>query len=279
MSSRNRRRQSRPSPANPRPSQRRRSSGARSQSSGANGPLEKLVLSYLMTKGFISEDNLNQFIANIDTQAHNIEGLVRKINSNISFLDFEIRKRAHETDGVIYWTLVNNRNDDTAQLASSMTPKQLNYFKKVMDKIVSNKGRLALHHAGAKRFNLETGKEMDRMIPIALDEGWLEKRNGFYFLGVRTYEDLRTYLKEINPANCNLCSKICIFGLRCSEEAEVQGCEARVHHGCADKWFQSRERKCPKCKAKWGNSNGSHSLDSEDEKKDNGKETDEEFDE
>lgn len=54
------------------------------------------------------------------------------LNRNLAFVFMEIRRATSETDGRVYWCLVNARSDAIAQSATTYTPAEIDLFKRIV---------------------------------------------------------------------------------------------------------------------------------------------------
>ena len=157
---------------------------------------------------------------------------VRAANHAISNLDLEIRSALHQTSRQRVYALVNTTSDPATQLATTFTPDELGFVKRVLDSMFeSNNSRrhevmavptlyaLKLHNktAGGRRVSAQgaaaangdgeatqgggaqpiTIMQAEKVLQGLLDQGWLEKsRKGFVSLSPRALMELRGWLIE-----------------------------------------------------------------------------------
>lgn len=58
---------------------------------------------------------------------------ITDINKHLNFLFLEIRKKASELDGKLYYGLINNKQDSESNpLNTAYTTNEINLFKKVV---------------------------------------------------------------------------------------------------------------------------------------------------
>ncbi|KAI9594001.1 Nse1 non-SMC component of SMC5-6 complex-domain-containing protein [Syncephalis fuscata] len=179
---------------------------------------------------------------------------IAEVNRGIDKYDLEFRKAANEDTGVIYWALVNTNGDKIAQYATGYSSQELQYFKRILDKIIKPDDEVfavssihALNDAPATMTRVNTEALLNRFIA----DGWLShSSNGYYALGIRCLLELQTSLKDeyMILKECTLCMDIISKGERCDDER----CDARLHYHCAQRYFRPDvPHKCLICQKPW----------------------------
>lgn len=169
----------------------------------------------------ISEDQVRHYIS--------------KAREAVAPLDYDIRSTYHQTTREQVWALINAHSDPSTQLATSRTPDEMAFIKRLLDAMFEtyNTQRqevMAVTAAQARkvarpsaRENAPAGEvdgdepptpqqqqqqqqaadrglkhsEVERLLPSLVDEGWFElSEEGFYSLSVRSLMELRTWLLE-----------------------------------------------------------------------------------
>jgi hypothetical protein len=203
----------------------------------------------------------------------------------LSPFDYEIRSTQHQISKERVYALVNSASDPLTQLATTRTPEELFFVKRLMDamfetfntnrkEVMAVTGMQAIHRSitkgGGGRQSLgESTQSVDKGLTQELaektlsslvKEGWLERsKNGYYTLSPRALMELRSWLVETyndsdDPEDwqrikfCEACKEIVTIGQRCVE----LDCIVRLHDICQDSYWRSRpDKTCPKCETEW----------------------------
>eukprot|EP01098_Paradermamoeba_levis_P002157 TRINITY_DN1255_c0_g1_i2.p1 TRINITY_DN1255_c0_g1~~TRINITY_DN1255_c0_g1_i2.p1 ORF type:complete len:239 (+),score=51.80 TRINITY_DN1255_c0_g1_i2:50-766(+) len=187
------------------------------------------------------------------------------INESLHFMNMEIRKIASEHDGKVYYGLINNKNDELTQLATSYSLEQINFFKRFIDLIMTEakdgeveegmikRSEQQHHNQNTTTTTTTTSLQLEDTVRRLVDDFWLYRsERGMLSLGVRTFLELREYF-EMNYQDCcfdcTLCSELVIKGQKCRNEK----CNTRLHYHCASRWFARRTgpKTCPTCTNAW----------------------------
>ncbi|MDA4131879.1 MAG: non-structural maintenance of chromosomes element 1 family protein, partial [Thaumarchaeota archaeon] len=207
-------------------------------------------------------------------------------------LDYDIRSAAHQVNSgsrdARVWAVINTNSDPSTQLATSHTPDEIAYIKRLLDamfetyntrrmEVMAVTWQQAVKLARPARRDTQGDGEEDRvpaptdkglkhseveaLLPSLVHEGWLEKSPaGFWGLAPRALLELFSWL--LNSYNdqsgegdvwqrvkfCEACKEIVTIGQRCAD----RDCHIRLHDICMDAYFRSRrERTCPRCKRPW----------------------------
>ncbi|KAG0358579.1 hypothetical protein BG005_002135 [Podila minutissima] len=189
---------------------------------------------------------------------------IGQLNEGLNSVEFEFRRSQDETNGDPIIALTNTNGQKIAQVATSYSPTELEYFKHLLDAIVMAddeayciSSTAALNESG-KLKNKEnkpltlSKKDADALLDRYIKDRWLIKsKSGALSLSMRSLLELQTYLKETygnQMQECTLCMEIITKGQRCTTSA----CAARLHHHCARTYFQNMNNpSCPTCNGPW----------------------------
>lgn len=176
---------------------------------------------------------------------HMVE-LIRTINASILPFHLEVKKGICEDDGTNYYCLVNNVENNITRLSSDYTPNELEFFKKLVESIVENEGRVGSRAALNLVERLDkkmTKQEAEFLLERLQTERWVLQKEGKVSLSVRSILELNQYIQQVYPDYvkvCNMCNLICLKGEACEE------CGVKLHHHCAVRYFRDR-RDNPRC--------------------------------
>ncbi|KUI55157.1 hypothetical protein VP1G_02494 [Cytospora mali] len=153
---------------------------------------------------------------------------ISRAREAIAPLDYDIRTTYHQLDRHQVWALINVHSDPSTQLATSRTPDEISFIKRVLDAMFEtyNTNRqevMAVTAAQARKLarpptmpnngnqngnadgdeatqqrGADRGlkhSEIERLLPSLVDEGWFEESDeGFYSLSPRSLLELKTWL-------------------------------------------------------------------------------------
>ncbi|CAN8103047.1 unnamed protein product [Discula destructiva] len=156
--------------------------------------------------------------------------IMHKTREAVAPLDYDLRSTVHQTSREQVWALVNAHSDPSTQLATSRTPDEIAFIKRMLDAMFEtyNTPRLevmAITAAQARKVARpppraepeqngdEDGEdalnqtqqaadrglkhsEIERLLPSMVDEGWFEQSDEFYSLSARSLIELKTWLMQ-----------------------------------------------------------------------------------
>lgn len=165
-----------------------------------------------------------------DVTDDQIRSIISKCREAVAPLDYDIRATLHQMTREQVWALVNAHSDPATQLATSRTPDEISFVKRMLDAMFEsyNTRRLevmAIDAAQARkvarpppqnnnRDGDEDGEEeapqtqraadkglkhsdVERLLPSLVAEGWFEVSDGgYYTLSPRALLELKTWLLE-----------------------------------------------------------------------------------
>ena len=172
--------------------------------------------------------------------------LVTKVNRNIRRFNLQISRGPTETDGTVYYALINTADNEITRLSNHWSQKELLYFRRLVSAIIeSRNGTISSTKA------LNTGREDDLKFTMTsaeslinkwVEQKWLEEINdGSLAIGVRTLLEMNVYIREyFEVQDCFRCKTLCIRGSNCVS------CDIKLHFHCVDSQFIP-QNKCPNC--------------------------------
>lgn len=157
-----------------------------------------------------------------------ITSMVQTVNAKIAPLDYEIRSHRDQQDKTLTYALVNTASDALTQLATSFTPDEIAYIKRLLDamfeenntktrEVMAIKQMRATQLAKAPPRNRQsqagavegentqqeanvksiTQSDSERILSQLVVQGFFQKSaRGYYSLAPRALMELRSYLKE-----------------------------------------------------------------------------------
>ena len=180
-----------------------------------------------------------------------ISEVVTKVNRRIRRFNLQISRGPNETDGTVYYALINTADNEITRMANMWSQKEILYFRKLLSAIVESDNSFI---SSTKALNI--GREEDLKFSITSSENlinkwveqkWFEEINeGSIAVGVRTLLEMNVFIREQfgEVRDCFRCKTICIRGSNC------MSCEIKLHFHCIDSQFIPNN-KCPNCSKQW----------------------------
>ena len=194
----------------------------------------------------------------------------------------------NQANGTMIWALVNSTSDPLTQVATTHTPEEMGFIKRLLDAMFETfntkkhevmaitslqalagkiiKGASRDNEAGEEAANTQTvdkgltKDQAEKTLNSLVLEGWmLRSKEGYHSLSPRAVMELRgwlvdTYNDSEDPDEwqrikfCEACKGIITIGQRCID----QDCNVRLHNICQTAYWNSRpSKKCPKCNTEW----------------------------
>lgn len=186
---------------------------------------------------------------------------VKKVNNALTIVNLEIRRMIDEQTEKHMLAIVNTKADEIAQLATQFTSHEIEFIKRLIENIFTAPRRA---YCVSSTIAIGLGKDMDPELSSTkadiickklINQGWITKDAGFYFLSPRSLLELQSYLRgsyEEYMHSCLACKDIVTRGLACSTE----GCDLYAHHYCKPRLHSMLQMKgevrlCNKCKKPW----------------------------
>lgn len=207
----------------------------------------------------------------------------------VSMFDFEIRSTVHQVTKKRIYAFVNTTSDPQTQLATTYSPDELSFIKRVLDlmfdkfnspraevlaitemqaiKVARPDRRRSAQVDGdssATQTPADKGlkhSEVEKMLTSLVEAGWFERSRGSYYtLSARALLELRPWLIETYndpdaPADewqrIKSC-EACKDILTVGLRCDEPNCIFRLHNMCEEGfWRTRRDKKCPKCSTAW----------------------------
>ncbi|KAK9122529.1 hypothetical protein Sjap_012131 [Stephania japonica] len=196
------------------------------------------------------------------------------INKELAYVQFELRACRNQYNGEVCYGVVNNVADEQAKLGTKYSVPQITFYKSVVEAIVNDvTGQGCISNINALYVQLEsqlaigsqsqggpstippairnfTMSQKEKTLEELVKDGWLcSTSDGNIGLGVRSFLDLRSWLRMNDVPTCDICNEAGVKAELCHKE----GCMVRIHSYCLKKKFPRRaERVCPVCGSLWG---------------------------
>ncbi|CAG2110206.1 unnamed protein product [Medioppia subpectinata] len=214
----------------------------------------KYLIQSLMWRQCVSEDNLKRLVTKCKrgeeaaTEASNelVAEVVTRVNRQMRAYNISVSRGPNESDGTIYYALINTADNDITRMANSWSQKELLYFRKLMAAIIENKNSCI---ASTKMLNIGREDDIKFSLPVSetLTNKWVEQKwfedvsDGKIAIGIRTLLEMSVYIRErFEVQDCFRCKILCIRGLNC------MSCDTKLHYHCSDVQFIP-DNKCPNC--------------------------------
>ncbi|KAI4213195.1 MAG: hypothetical protein LQ351_004141 [Letrouitia transgressa] len=213
------------------------------------------------------------------------------VNTRISPFDLQIRSSFHQSTRERICALVNTTSDPIIQLATTHSPDEISFLKRVLDAMfetyntprhevmaITSMQAVKLHKSPDDRRETQNGSttqgssgqglkvsEAEKMLKTLVDEGWFEKsKKGFYSLTPRALMELKGWLidtyndlddeedeDEERPLKIKQCVA-CKEIVTMGQRCPKRNCACRIHDICTQNFFRmQRNRNCPACKTEW----------------------------
>ncbi|KAL0437264.1 UNVERIFIED_CONTAM: hypothetical protein Sradi_0434300 [Sesamum radiatum] len=178
---------------------------------------------------------------------------LRKINAELSYVQFELRACRNQYNGNVYYGVVNNVSDDQSKLGTKYTVPQIAFYKGIVEAIIQDaeaggcisstdalnirlepqvhvatdsqsQGGATQVPAAFKNFSMS---QKEKTLEQLVKDQWLcTMPDGKIGIGVRSFLDLRSWFRSNEVPACEVCN-----------EAAVK--IGRVCPGCGTQWHSS----------------------------------------
>lgn len=224
-----------------------------------------------------------------------VRSYLGKAREAISPLDYDIRNTYHQITREQIWAVINAHSDLSTQLATSRTPDELAFIKRVLDAMFESYNTprqevMAVTAAQARKVarppvrnnnNEEENEsqqqraadrglkhsEVEKLLPSLVDEGWFElSDDGYYSLSPKSLMELRVWLLDAynDPdaapeewQRIKFC-EACKEIVTAGQRCPDRDCNVRFHDRCAEAYWRARRgaaKTCPKCQTAWTGQN------------------------
>lgn len=183
--------------------------------------------------------------------------LVQNTNKKLQRFNMMVRASMDEITGTRYYVLISTVDNEITQAASHYNPKQIEFFKLILQAIVSDPNGVIDDEnlkSLAERASLVTTSRTRSTLPEYrqlfnewLVKEWLKTVPDGITLGVRSTAELDVFIKQKLVAqpddlNCRSCNSISIYSKSCPS------CGARFHKRCSKMSIDQETGNCKSCK-------------------------------
>lgn len=229
----------------------------------------RLFMQAMLSHRILEESRAEEIYDNVcvktNVDKNDFSDFIAVINKEINDVDFALRRSVDQYNSVAIIALVNTKSDEAAKLATTYTPNELAYFKRILELIITADNEaysissIAAIREGPRLKSPISQRESEWLLAKLVKDQWLKRRtDGYYVLHMRSIIELQDYMKETfedDVHECLMCMEIVTIGERCSQER----CSVRLHLHCAAGYFPEDENgaaiKCPTCSTSWKRSN------------------------
>ncbi|KAH8758459.1 Nse1 non-SMC component of SMC5-6 complex-domain-containing protein [Diaporthe sp. PMI_573] len=241
-----------------------------------------------------AEDDSARRITSDSINDNTFRQYISKAREAVASLDYDIRNSYHQISREQIWALINAHSDPSTQMATSRTPDEISFIKRVLDAMFEtyNTPRqevMAVTAAQARKVArpaapVQDGdadreepaqrtadralkhSEIERLLPSLVAEGWFEESDeGFYSLSPRSLMELKTWLvaayndPDVGPDSwqrIKFC-EACKEIVTIGQRCPGRDCNTRIHDICTEAYWRTRRggRTCPRCETEWTGKN------------------------
>ncbi|KAL2236360.1 non-structural maintenance of chromosomes element 1 homolog [Sesamum indicum] len=239
------------------------------------------LIQSLLSRGPLKEDDFRSIFSQLTGKASGsqqqlLNEYLRKINAELSYVQFELRACRNQYNGNVYYGVVNNVSDDQAKLGTKYTVPQIAFYKGIIEAIIQDEeaggcisstdalnirlepqvyvasdsqsqGGATQVPAAFKSFSMS---QKEKTLEQLVKDQWLcTMRDGKIGIGVRSFLDLRSWFRANEVPACEVCNEAALKAQICQNEA----CNVRLHAYCLKKKFSQQRigRVCPGCGTQW----------------------------
>ncbi|PIN22768.1 Non-SMC (structural maintenance of chromosomes) element 1 protein (NSE1) [Handroanthus impetiginosus] len=239
------------------------------------------LIQALLSRGPLKEDEFRSIFSQVTgrtsgSQQQLFNEYLRKINAELSYVQFEMRACRNQYDGNVYYGVVNNVSDEQSKLGTKYSVPQIAFYKGIVEAIIQDaEARGCIFNTEALNIRLETqvpgannleSQGVSSQVPTAFKNFSMSQKEktldqlikdqwlcsipvGKIGIGVRSFLDLRSWFRTNEVPACEVCNDAAVKAQLCQNEA----CNVRLHPYCLEKKFsrQRVERACPGCGTRW----------------------------
>eukprot|EP01094_Clydonella_sp_ATCC50884_P026103 TRINITY_DN7050_c0_g1_i1.p1 TRINITY_DN7050_c0_g1~~TRINITY_DN7050_c0_g1_i1.p1 ORF type:complete len:254 (-),score=104.35 TRINITY_DN7050_c0_g1_i1:373-1050(-) len=213
----------------------------------------RLLVQYLLSHKAASEDALVQE-SGLTSAAH-LAPALGLINQKIEPLGLKV-DRVKDEEGMVWYGVANTAADPFCSHASALDPPEVEYFKRLLDSIVTD-GSVLYQFAKNMTSDNMTRERKEAVLKKLVDLKWLEldrsQKAHALRLGVRSLLELQSFLEDKygdDLVDCIICQELVLKGERCPNFP----CEGQLHTHCRKLHFARKapdEQVCPLCTKLW----------------------------
>ncbi|KAK4441511.1 hypothetical protein Salat_0486000 [Sesamum alatum] len=239
------------------------------------------LIQSLLSRGPLEEDDFRSIFSQLTgktsgSQQQLFNEYLRKINAELSYVQFELRACRNQYDGNVYYGVVNNVSDDQSKLGTKYTVPQIAFYKGIVEAIIQDvEAGGCISSTDALNIRLESQvhaatdsqsqggatqvppafknfsmSQKEKTLEQLVKDQWLcTMPDGKIGVGVRSFLDLRSWFRTNDVPACEVCNEAAVKAQLCQNEA----CNVRLHAYCLKKKFSQQRvgRVCPGCGTQW----------------------------
>lgn len=236
------------------------------------------LIQALLTRGPLTEVEFRSILGKIigkssgkQREQRLLNEYLGKINSELCYVQLELRACQNQYDGLVYYGVVNNVPDEQSKLGTKYTVPQIAFYRGIVEAIIQDaEAGGFIYNTAALNVKLEAqvlgATDSQSQIPPAfknfslsqkekalnqlVKDQWLcSTPEGMIGIGVRSFLDLRSWFRINEVPACEVCNEAAIKAQLCQNEA----CNVRLHLYCLKKKFSGQKagRVCPGCGTQW----------------------------
>ncbi|KAL7084427.1 hypothetical protein ACP275_14G222600 [Erythranthe tilingii] len=237
------------------------------------------LIQVLLSRGPLKENDFSSIFSRVTgrtsgPQQQLLNEYLRKINTELSYVQLELRACRNQYDGNVYYGVVNNVSDEQSKLGTKYTVPQIAFYKGIVEAIIQDaEARGCIFNTDALNIRLDTQvhgvtdsqphagqippafknfsmSQKEKTLEQLVKDNWLcSMPDGKIGIGVRSFLDLRSWFRANEVPACEVCNEAAVKAQLCQNEA----CNVRLHPYCLKKKFSQQrvERVCPGCGTQW----------------------------
>jgi len=173
---------------------------------------------------------------------------ITEVNHMIRPYNMQISRGPNESDGKVFYALINNSDNEITRLSHQWTTKEIVFFRKLLAAIINSPNHF-ITSTKALNIGREDNLSMtaaENLINRWSQQKWIEEiTDGSISIGVRSLLEMNVYIRDhFEVEDCFRCKVLCIRGSNCLN------CNIKLHFHCADSDFIPNN-KCPNCSKEW----------------------------
>ncbi|KAI3511688.1 hypothetical protein L1887_18845 [Cichorium endivia] len=229
------------------------------------------LIQALLSRGPLKETEFQSIFSDVtgksfESHQQLFNEYLRKINMELSYIQFELRACRNQYDSGVYYGVINTIADEQSKLGSKYTVPQIAFYKGIIEAIVQdptaqgtisniNALNIRLENQGTSSqvptaFKTFSMSQKEKTIQELVHDQWLcGMSDGRIGLGVRSFLDLRSWFHNNEVPACDVCNEAGVKADLCPNES----CTVRIHKYCLQAKFsqQRAEKVCPGCGTQW----------------------------
>ncbi|KAL4560978.1 hypothetical protein LXL04_033136 [Taraxacum kok-saghyz] len=229
------------------------------------------LIQALLSRGPLKEKEFHSVFSDVtgkslDSHQQLFNEYLRKINMELSYVQFELRACRNQYDSGVYYGMINTIADEQSKLGSKYTVPQIAFYKGIIEAIVQDptaqgticnidalnirlENQATSSEVPAAFRNFSMSQKEKTIQELVIDQWLCATSDARIGLGIRSFLDLRSWFHNNEVPPCEVCNEAGIKADVCPNES----CTVRMHKYCLQAKFsiQRMEKVCPKCGTQW----------------------------